>query len=110
MTRFVFLNALPINVLNITKPTKLVITPVKPEVLRQLADMMRPVKSYIRHPATVSLLNRLFNLGLETSSELYRYQRGDIIYVVTLKKPVRGAEVTDLTENDIEIYQVEVLE
>jgi len=107
MVRYVFLNALPLNALNISKPTKLIITPVKPEVLKQLAPEMQPKASYIRHPATVQLLNKLFNLNLSVSSELYKYQQGDVIYVITLKKPVRGAEIENITENDIEIYHVE---
>ena len=107
MTRFVFLNALPLNALP-RKPLVLKVAPVKPEVLRQLADMMKPKASYIRHPATIELLNKLFNLNLRVSSELYKYQLGDVIYVITLKKPVRGVEVEDLTENDVLIYQVEV--
>ena len=107
MTRYVFLNALPLNALP-RKPLVLKVAPVKPEVLRQLADMMKPRASYIRHPATVKLLNKLFNLDLQVSNELYKYQKEDVLYVVTLKRPVRGAEVEDLTENDIEVFQVEV--
>ena len=107
--RYIFLNALPLNALP-RKPLVLKVTPVKPEVLRQLVPEMKPRISYIRHPATVKLLNKLFNLDLQPSSELYQYQKGDILYIVTLKRPVRGAEATNLTENDIEIFQVEVIQ
>ena len=105
--RYVFLNGLPLNALP-NRSLVLKVSPIKPEVLKQLADMMEPKISYIRHPSTVNLLNRLFNLNLQPSSELYKYQDGDVLFVVTLKKPVRGQEVENLTENDIEIYQVEV--
>ena len=105
--RYVFLNALPLNALP-RKPLVLKVAPVKPEVLRQLAPEMKPRVSYIRHPATIELLNKLFNLDLQVSNELYKYQKEDVLYVITLKKPVRGAEVENLTENDVLIYQVEV--
>lgn len=106
--RYVFLNALPLNALGITKPTKLTVTPVSPGVLRQLAPEMKPRVSFIRHPATVRLVNDLLGLGLKPESGLYHYEEGDVLIVITLKRPVRGAEVSNLTENDIEVFQVEV--
>ena len=113
MTRYVFLNALPLNALGITKPTRIIVTPVKIDTLRQLAPLMREsgsVECYIRHPATVNLLNKLLGLNLQPSNGLYSYQLGDVLYVVTLKKPIRGQEINDITENDIDIYQIEVIQ
>ena len=109
MTRYVFLNALPLNALNITKPTKLIITPVKPNVLKQLVPLMENnIINYIRHPATVKLINKLLGLQLQPTSDLYQYREGDVLYIFTLKKPIRGTEISNLTENDIVIYQVEI--
>lgn len=109
--RYIFLNALPIQALNITKPTKIIITPVKPNILKQLIPLMKDdIENYIRHPATVQLINKLFNINLKPSSELYSYHEGDVIYVFVLKKIVRGKEVSNITENDLAIYQVEIIQ
>jgi len=108
--RYVFLNALPLNALQINKPTKLVVTPVESKVLKQLVPEMKPRVSYIRHPGTIQLLNKLFGLDLKQSSELYRYQKGDVLYIITLKKPIRGQEINSVTEDDLLIYQVEVFQ
>ena len=110
MVRYVFLNALPLNSLKIDRPVKLVVTPVNPQVLKQLVPEMKPRVSYIRHPATVKMLNKLFGLDLDVSSGLYSYQPGDVLYVVTLRRPIRGAEVGNVTVEDVLIYQVEVVE
>jgi len=108
--RYIFLNALPLQALNITKPTKLLVTPVKPSSLKQLIPLMRgKIENYIRHPATVQLINKLFGLDLQPSSQLYSYSSGDVIYVFTLKKPIRGKEIDHVSEDDVVIYRVEIL-
>lgn len=110
MPRYVFLNSLPLSAFSFRKPFRLVITPVRPEVLKSLAPLINrhPVTSYIRHESTIQLLNKLYGLQLTTGSGLYQYTEGDILYVVTLKRPIRGAEVKNLGPEDIQIYQVEV--
>jgi len=110
--RVVLLNALP---LNAVKYDNFVITVSRVTVdhmrryLKNLRDYVQyELKCYIRHSATVDLLNKLLNIDLGTSNELYQYQDGDIIFVVTLKKPTRGAEVINLSEEDIEIFRVNI--
>ena len=63
--------------------------------------------SFIRHQATIELLKSL-GIDLEVSSGLYQYQDGDVIYVVTLRRPVRGAEVEGLSLEDLLIHKVVV--
>jgi hypothetical protein len=74
-------------------------------VYRDLAEATE-VKCYIRHQATVQLLKELLEVELAPSSEAYKYDPRDIVYVVTLKTPARGQEVTELSITDIEIYKV----
>jgi len=111
----VFLNALPLNAVNYDAYTVL----VRRCSFDLLIDEIRmfskyyniTVKSYIRHPATLSILNDVLkevNISLTPSSGLYEYREGDIIYVISLKqqKVERGKEVTELTKEDLEIYSV----
>jgi len=107
--RFVFLNALPLTALNIDTVAILKIFKVNHESLKKVVPLMSSKACFIRHPATVKLLNKLYGLDLKPSNELYSFKDGDIIHVVVLKKPVRGEEVEKLTENDIDIYQVKVI-
>ena len=108
--RYVFLNSFPLNAFNITKPTKFYVKPININELREKISKTENKVSYIRHQATAELLNKLLNTNLNVSSELYQYNKDDVIYVVILKKPIRGAEINNITENDIQIYQVEVIE
>ena len=65
-------------------------------------------ESYIRHPATVELISRYVPIS-NPNSGLYAWKPGDTIVVVTLRSPVRGAEVTELKEEDLDLRIVEVL-
>ena len=66
------------------------------------------VESYIRHPATLQIVSR-YVPNITSSAALYAWKPGDTIVVVTLRSPVRGAEVTELKEEDLDIRLVEVL-
>jgi len=103
----VFLNALPLNafgapsfVLNVSK--------VGLEDLRKFSRHGNIV-SYIRHPATISLLRRYVANLPDPSAGLYRYAEGDVLVVVTLKSPQRGAEAQQVSERDVVVHVVTVL-
>lgn len=66
------------------------------------------VVSYVRHPALVNLLNEKLGLKLEPSAGLYKYDEEDKVFVIVLKKPVRGQEVVKLSEGDIDVFRVYV--
>jgi hypothetical protein len=66
----------------------------------------RKIKSYIRHPGTVETLQRVLGIPLPASADLYRYEEGDEVYIVTLKSPVRGQEVQLVSEHDLEVYHI----
>jgi len=73
------------------------------EFMRRLEEAKRegiPVISYVRHPATARLV------GVEPSSGNYEYKRGDVIYIIVLSTPQRGAEVTEIKEDDVEVFMV----
>lgn len=112
MVRYVFLNSLPLNAFD--KPfLKMLVSKVDPKTLKLLVanalSEIDDIKCYIRHPVTVELLNKMLNLSMEPSSELYKYQDGDVLFVVSLKKPIRGQEVNEISIDDLDIRMVEVV-
>jgi hypothetical protein len=107
-TRAVMLNALPLNAIKydefIIKCKRVTLDAIKFIVKRS-----EVIENYIRHESTVKLLNNVLGLDLKPSSGLYEHQPLDIMIVVTLKKPVRGQEVSVREEDlDILICRVEV--
>jgi len=107
--RLVFLNSIPLGAFD-QKSFLLFIMRVTPDVLarsiRECRDQITEIRCYIRHRATVDLLNRLLGLNMEPNQGLYNYRPGDILAVVTLKKPIRGAEITDVKPDDLDIALV----
>jgi len=109
--RIVFLNALPLNAFPIDEGEEVLFSIAKESyvslrgLIKDHARAGIPVECYIRHPSTVHVINKLFNLNLKPSSELYSYREGDKIIVVSLKKPIRGKEV-EVKPEDIEFYIV----
>ena len=115
MARIVFLNALPLNAITVGEVTiygrRLSVEGFVEDVRRELCMGVEAVECYIRHPATVELLNKLFernnvSIKLEPSQGLYQWMEGDLLYVITLKQPQRGVEKTEVSDTDIEIWRV----
>ncbi len=71
-------------------------------------DFNEEILCYIRHPATVKLLSRFLNVDLQPSSALYKWREGDDVWIVTLRRPVRGMEVEELSINDLLFLRVRV--
>jgi hypothetical protein len=93
--RNILLNALPLNAFD-SERVDLTVVRITPYYLvgslKEDIEKGVPVVSYIRHPATVSLLNQ-HGLNVKPSSELYKYESGDLLFVVTVKTPQRGQEM-----------------
>jgi hypothetical protein len=107
MSRLVLLNAFPLNAF----PFERFSATFKRISLQQLvADAERAeVINFIRHPATVAALSRVLMRELSPSSGFYSYQLGDVVYVISLRQlPARGAEVTSVKQEDLDIIKVEV--
>jgi len=100
----ILLNALPLNAI----PYKEFAIQVHRISLDQLRNIRvgEEVKCFIRHEGTVKLLSKVLGIEIKPSAELYQYNPEDRIYVVSLKRPQRGQEVTELTENDVEVFEV----
>ncbi len=103
--RVVFLNALPLNAL----PDHCVVEIEKADVeqVKWYIERASELASFIRHESTVRAVNELFGLSLEPGSGLYKYRKGDVIVVVSLRRPARGAEVEARPE-DLDFYLVYV--
>ena len=105
-SRLVFVPPLPLNA--IKKSTFVMLVQRRSiEFIKILIDYAKeqkmPIECYIRHESTVKLLNEVLGLDLKPSNALYEYRDGDILVMVGLKKPVRGAEVTDVKLEDLDI-------
>jgi len=107
--RAVLLNALPLNALP-SRPLHLLIEPVPAGQLRLWIKLFDEVVSYIRHPATVELLKQLLGIDIRPSAELYQWRQGDVMFVVTLKRPARGQEAAQVSLEDLDIRKVVAVE
>jgi len=111
--RVVVLNALPLNALP-RRPLHLTVEPITNIVslAMWLSHMVRQgyeIVHFIRHPATVQLLRGLgAPIPEAPNTELYRWREGDIVVVVTLRQPQRGAEVQALNLGDLEAWEVRI--
>jgi len=99
--RIVFLNALPLNAIPLK--TFMIYCTRDMDKIKFFIDVASKIESYIRHEATVKLVNELFKIDLKSSSGLYTYQRDDKLIIVTLKKPIRGVEVETVKPEDLDI-------
>ncbi len=107
MDRVVLLNALPLNAFP-PEWRDYAIQIMKAELEDVYQDIVeaREIKCYIRHPATVQLLQEIFEIELTPSAEAYKYNPDDIVYIVTLKTPQRGKEATEVSLEDVEFYEM----
>jgi hypothetical protein len=109
LKRVVLLNAFPLSAF----PMNLFSVVFRRVTLSELsADCQgAEVVNYIRHPATVELLSKELGRKLEPSAGLYKFDeaRDKAIYVITLKQPQRGAEVTTIKPEDLDIVRARVL-
>jgi hypothetical protein len=108
--RIVLLNAFPVNAIQYELFTASFKLLTLDEFVRELVNHVvskRTVVNYIRHESTLKLItNKLGNvkIDLKPSNELYRYSEDDIIYIISLKKPIRGQEV-EVKEEDLLIHR-----
>jgi len=112
--RIVLLNALPLTAIPYDTSTilvkKLSMERFKEEI-RDFIEKGYEVISYIRHKATVDLLEKMLNIKLNVSSELYKFSENDLVYVVTLapEKIQRGQEMTSIELKDLVFYYVVIV-
>ena len=109
----VFLGALPLNAL----PRRVLNLSVMPVTLRDLLVWVDRRLSegyrlthYIRHVGTIATLRALgIPLDERPNVDLYRYQEGDILVIVSLKTPPRGQDAAEVDPRDLEAWLVHLL-
>jgi hypothetical protein len=106
--RLVLLNAFPINAFPYNSFTARFI---KTDFTEMKFDELRcgDITCFIRHSATVALINQQLGTQLQPNPGLYKHDFCDIIYIVSLKSPERGKEVTAISQSDVDIWKVEVI-
>jgi hypothetical protein len=100
--RVVLLNALPLNSIKYTYFNIY----CRRTSLQSIVDIIKhslKLENYIRHESTVRFLSKTLNLEIKPSSEIYEYRDGDILTIITLKKPIRGQEV-EVKEEDLDYF------
>ena len=105
MARLVLLNALPLNMFGDVKRVSMVVERIGIDDLKRLVRIHRDVACFIRHTSTVRILSEVLGVELQPCSDVYRYAVGDDVVVVTLKRPVRGQEVSI---SDLELFRVRI--
>ncbi len=104
-TPVVLVNAFSISMLRNPRRATIEFRRLSVQELRELAQNAR-IENYIRHPATVELLQRLLGLQLPPANNIYVYRSNDIIVMISLATPQRGQEVVAVTEEDVVIYRI----
>jgi len=110
--RIVLLNAFPVNAIPYELFTASFRLLTFDGFIRELVNHVvsnRTIVNYVRHESTLKLItSKLGNvkIDLRVSNELYRYSEDDIIYVISLKSPQRGKEVTEIKEDDVVVHRV----
>jgi hypothetical protein len=110
--RIILLNALPLNsflYFNFNASIRRIenLEQLKKEIERLGGQEL--LVNFIRHPATIKLLQQKLGYNLTPVSVLYTYFPGDHIFVVTLSQwQERGKEKEQLEESDILIYEVKI--
>ena len=114
-SRIVILNALPLNAF----PTSMTFYVKRIDIFDLIQSIafhaahgVDRIESYIRHKSTLEIIKKwlnVINVNIVEKNELYKYQDNDVIFVVTLKKLVRGKEIENITIDDLEIFDVTAL-
>jgi hypothetical protein len=106
--RIAVLNALPLNAIQREVINIKCVRFSNINTLRDLAIIReKELVNYIRHESTIKVLNKLLGVELKPSADIYKYEWGDALVVVTLKKPVRGQEV-EVKSEDLEYFVCKV--
>ena len=105
--RLVLLNALPLSIFPESwREYAIQVKRVDIYTLKDRILKARKIKSYIRHPGTVETLQRVLGIPLVPSADVYKYEEGDEVYIITLKAPARGQEIQLISEHDLEVYHI----
>jgi len=106
--KIVFLNALPVNAFP-DEPMTLFVMPVTLQQLQRFVDFamtregLMPIH-YIRHATTLELVRKYVpQLPEQPNAGIYRWESRDVVVVITLKSPQRGAEAQQVTESDLDV-------
>ena len=99
-SRLVFLNALPLNSIP-KRAFSINCVRISPFDIVEIAKD-REIENYIRHEGTTKLLSSLIDREIKPFAGLYSYQQGDQLLIITLKKPIRGQETTEVNVDDID--------
>lgn len=101
------LNAL---VTNSKIPILIFTRPADIEEVKKVIDKNELV-SYVGHPATVALFNKLFGTKITENRGMYSPVPGDRAVIIRLKKRLdKPEDIANITENDVEFIIADYME
>jgi len=80
------------------------------QYLKFYAQKGVPIQNYIKYAEIVMLLNKIGNLELQPNDDLYEYNVGDVIFVVTMKRKIifKKETIEDVDEKNLNFYKVTI--
>ncbi len=111
--RLVFLNALPLNSISLNRfyiDVRRIDIETMNYIVKKAKSTNSDILNYIRHEATLRLINSLLGLNLSINPGLYQWQPGDELIIVSLRKPIRGQDAVEVTIDDLDMFYAYVSE
>ena len=109
-SRLVFLSTLPLGAIpfnHFCVETRRIDIELLKYIVKEAKFIDAEFISYIRHEATLNLLNKILDLNLGPSPGLYQWQPSDTIIIVSLKRGII-LDPHDVEPEDLEIFYVYV--
>lgn len=78
------------------------------DIVKTAKEAGAVIENYVGHPATVTLINKLFNLDLQPSRAMFQPEKEYVALVFRLRKRLaKPSDVENVTENDIQILLIQ---
>ncbi len=107
--RAIITNAFALSMLNNPRRAVVEFQRITIEEVRQILSSSNVIH-FVRHPATLQLIEQLAGRSLPSGGNTYLYQRGDVVVMAVLSVPQRGQEVAAVRPEDIVFYRITVHE
>jgi len=80
------------------------------QYLKFYAQKKAEIQNYIKYTEIVMLINKLAGLELQPNDDIYKYNAGDVVFVVTMKKKIifKKETIEEVSEDDLNFYKVTV--
>lgn len=89
----------------IEEPTMFAFSRISIELAKRLIhNKYYTLVSFIRYETTAQLISKIFNINVNVNKDMYKFQKGDILLIFTLKKTPE--DIKTVNSDDIIITQI----